>query len=70
MASHQNGLADIDKLMDADRKRQEADMDAMLRARLDRRRKRAQGKNKDEIKQELKEIEADINDAIEADKEH
>lgn len=44
-------------------------MDAMLRARLDRRRKRAQGKNKDEIKAELKDIEQEINDAIEADKE-
>lgn len=41
LAAHQNGLADIDRLMEADRKRQEADMDAMLRARLDRKRKRA-----------------------------
>lgn len=47
LAGHQAGLGEIDKLMDDERKRQEQDLDAMLRARLDRRRKRAKDQNGD-----------------------
>jgi len=52
LASHQQGVGDIEKLMEAERKKQERDMDAMMRLRLERRKKRAEGRGKGAVKDE------------------
>lgn len=54
LAAHQQGVADIDKLMEAERKKQERDLDSMMRARLERRKKRAEGRGKGAAKEEEK----------------
>lgn len=42
LASHQKGVSELEGLMDAERKKQEKDLEAMLKGRLDRRKKRAE----------------------------
>ena len=54
LAAHQQGVADIDKLMEAERTKQERDLDSMMRARLERRKKRADGRGKGAAKEEEK----------------
>lgn len=40
LANHQKGITDLESLMDNERRKQERDLDAMLKARLERRKKR------------------------------
>jgi hypothetical protein len=60
LQQHADNVGSIDGLLDAERRRQEGDLDAMMRERLNRRRKRAGQQNKQEIKEEMKEKEKDI----------
>ena len=60
LAGQQQGVADIEKLLDADQKKQEQDLDAALKAKLERRRKRQAGRGKAQLKQEERAAEASI----------
>ena len=61
-----DGMGSLDGLLAAERKRQEGDLDAMMRERLARRRKRAGQQNKQAIKEEMKEKEKGIASMIQA----
>jgi hypothetical protein len=80
LANHQKGVSDLEAQMEAERKRQEKDLDGMLKARLERRRKRAErtkGSLKDEERAAASAIEAEVEAdakaqavAVEAESEH
>ena len=61
LKNHENNLNQLSGLMDADKKRQEQELDRILKERLERRRKLKEKQHAKEIKEETKEAEKAIN---------
>lgn len=65
LRNHFQSLTGIDEMMDAERRRQEAELEKAIKDRVDRRKKALESKFKKEINQEVKEGEQIIKDEIE-----
>jgi len=66
LRSHNQNLTNIDELMDAEKKKQDAELEKAIRDRVERRKKALEAKYKKEINSEVKEGELAIKEEIEA----
>jgi len=68
LRNHYQSLTGIDEMMEAERRKQEAELEKAIKDRADRRRKALEAKYKKEINAEIKEGEQQIKGDIEAKK--
>ncbi len=66
LRAHNQNLTNIDEMMDAEKRKQDSELEKAIRDRADRRRKALENKYKKEINAELKEGELIIKEDIEA----
>lgn len=65
LAAHEAQLSNIEQLMDADRMKQEQELDRALQERLARRKRNAERFNKKEIKEAQKEAQQEVDNHFE-----
>lgn len=61
MQAHAKNMDGIEKMLDNDRKKQENELDAALKARIANRRKKKEAANKKDINNEVKQVEEELN---------
>jgi len=66
LRAHNQNLTNIDEMMDAEKRKQDSELEKAIRDRADRRRKALENKYKKEINAEIKEGELSIKEDIEA----